>query len=77
MLMFVPIGFLLPIASGKKLKYVLLFCMMFSAMIEFGQLVFQRGWCEIDDIFNNTVGACIGFFIYGSVKKLYGRIGKK
>ena len=77
MVMFMPIGFLIPVVTGKNLKFVFLISIIFSAMIESGQLAFQRGWCEIDDILNNTVGACIGFLMYSSIKKLYERIGKK
>ncbi|WP_288535663.1 VanZ family protein [uncultured Ruminococcus sp.] len=37
---------------------------MFSAAIEITQYFTGRGLCEFDDVFNNTLGACIGFIIW-------------
>lgn len=75
MLMFMPFGFLLPLnfAKIRQLKYIIIFAALFSALIEVGQLLFSRGWCEFDDIFNNTVGAMIGYLVY----MIYIKIHKK
>jgi glycopeptide antibiotics resistance protein len=37
---------------------------MFSAAIEITQYFTGRGLCEFDDVFHNTLGACIGFIIW-------------
>lgn len=62
--MFCPFGFLLPII-GRKFRcwYVTIptgFC--FSLALEFLQLIFATGVCDVDDLFCNTLGAVIGFF---------------
>ena len=35
-----------------------------SVGIEYTQLVTGRGYCQIDDVVTNTVGAAIGFFVF-------------
>lgn len=62
-LMFVPFGFLLPAGIKKCRKFVLtsLFGLLFTTAIETIQLIVGLGIFELDDIFNNTIGAMIGF----------------
>lgn len=36
----------------------------FSVFIEATQYFTGRGLCEFDDVFHNTLGACIGFIIW-------------
>lgn len=55
-ILFIPIGILLP-----RKKRWLIFPFLFSALIETIQLIFLRGTFELDDIFNNTLGAVIGW----------------
>lgn len=62
--LFMPFGTLLPLFANKDFKSIAVFALLLSIFIELGQLIFNRGWCEIDDMFNNTVGACVGFFVY-------------
>lgn len=45
----------------------LLFLIGFSIRIEFSQGVLDIGLCEFDDMFNNSLGALIGF---GAIKLL-------
>ena len=59
-LMLMPMGFLLP----WKLRIIFLIAIMFSAAIEITQYFTGRGLCEFDDVFHNTLGACIGFIIW-------------
>lgn len=60
-----PYGFLRPAAKGKRcLITTVLKGMLFSMLIEFMQLVFKRGLCELDDIFHNTLGVLIGYIIW-------------
>lgn len=65
MVLFIPFGILLPLTNlSKSFKFTVFSALILSAFIEFSQLIFKLGWCEIDDMFNNTAGACIGFFVY-------------
>ncbi len=67
--MFMPLGIFLPFLFRKCRKfwvtYLLGFCA--SVTIEVLQLLTKRGITELDDIFNNTLGAMIGygFFFIG------------
>lgn len=55
-LMFIPLGFL---AGGKGWK-VVLFGFLSSAFIELIQYIAVLGYCEADDVLNNTIGAIWG-----------------
>lgn len=71
-LLLMPLGFLvsfLPNRKDIKWKSVLLSALCFSAFIELTQFVTGRGLMEFDDVFNNTVGAVIG---YGMCKIING-----
>lgn len=65
-LMLMPMGFLLPCLHQKfrKLGSIFLIALIFSAAIEITQYFTGRGLCEFDDVFNNTLGACIGFIMW-------------
>ncbi|MBQ8825203.1 MAG: VanZ family protein [Ruminococcus sp.] len=69
-LMLMPLGFMLPVISRKvrKVKYIFVIACSFSIFIEIIQLITGRGLCEFDDVFNNTLGAIIGYFIYNKFK---------
>lgn len=61
--MFVPIGILFPLIQEEtKGKFVscVSFGLLFSVMIETGQLMFHYGSCDIDDILANTLGTALG-----------------
>ena len=60
-LMFIPVGFLMPRAVRK---WPLLWGVLFSCFIELSQLVLRRGLCEIDDVISNSVGNMIGYLIF-------------
>lgn len=64
-LMFVPLGVLLPIMFKKCQKFWITYLIGFLATIilEVIQLITKRGIFEIDDIFNNTLGCLIGYGI--------------
>ena len=62
--MLLPFGFMLPMLKKVTLKQVLLLSMFFSIGIEVMQFITGRGLMEFDDVFNNTVGAVIGYKIY-------------
>lgn len=56
-LLFFPLGFLF--ASWKGL----LFGVVLSVFIEIIQFAFALGYCELDDMLNNSIGVIIGSFI--------------
>lgn len=64
-LMLAPLGFLLPLISKKfdSAKNILLVAFTFTVFIELFQLITHRGIFELDDLFHNTIGAMIGYFI--------------
>ncbi|WP_455538005.1 VanZ family protein [Terrisporobacter sp.] len=64
-LMLAPLGFLLPLISKKfdSLKNILLVAFAFTVFIEVFQLITHRGVFELDDLFHNTIGSMIGYFI--------------
>lgn len=69
-LLFIPFGFMLPTIFKKYRQFKLTFftAFIFSVFIEILQLVTARGLCEFDDVFNNTLGAVIGFCIFKILK---------
>lgn len=58
-LLFIPLGFLI---GGKGWKAVL-FCFLLSVFIELTQYAFLLGYCEADDVLNNTIGTVVGIGI--------------
>lgn len=70
-LFFVPFGVLFP-WKEKGLKVVLITSVVFSVMIEIVQYVFILGWCELDDVISNTLGAMSGFGLYLLLSRLFG-----
>lgn len=73
-LMLVPIGLLVPVICGntcKKVFFITALCgLCVSGTIEILQLVLKRGLCEFDDLFHNTLGVVIGYFIVWIISKL-------
>lgn len=57
-LFFIPFGALFP--WKKNWKLLLISAITFSLMIELIQYIFMLGWCEIDDVISNALGAMIG-----------------
>lgn len=73
MILFIPFGFSVPLCFSniKRLKFTAFGAAILSCCIELIQLIFSLGWCEIDDVFNNTIGACIGFSFYKIFDKFW------
>lgn len=76
---FVPLGILFPMFSKRFqcLKSILLCGFLLSVLIESAQFLFHLGWCDIDDMINNTVGAAIGYGIWHILRIPGGRLFKK
>ena len=64
-LVFMPFGALFP---GKRWRWLMITAVLFSATIEIVQYCFNLGWCEIDDVICNVLGAVIGFGLWKKVK---------
>lgn len=63
--MLMPLGILLPLLNSRfrKLKLTLAAAFLMTLTIETGQLITGYGIFELDDIFNNVIGAIIGYGI--------------
>jgi hypothetical protein len=60
-LLFVPIGVLVALVSGKgRLLLSTLAGLFISQTIKCSQLIWQRGTFDVNDLLNNTVGAFLG-----------------
>lgn len=69
--MFVPLGVLLWFEMRKQeWRKMLMLLVLLSSSIEVMQLVLKRGFCEFDDVFHNTVGGIIGYFMCCLVAKI-------
>ncbi len=77
--MFMPLGFLLPLLGKKFRKWYLTIPAGFgmSLAIELLQLAIGRGICDVDDLFANTLGAVIGFFLIMTVLALFREKGRR
>lgn len=75
-LMFVPFGFLLPMVFTKLSAFwkTYLAGFIFTLFIEITQLITGRGVFEADDIWNNLLGAMIGYGIYRMICWLVSRL---
>lgn len=73
-IMLFPMGVLLPIvleddAGNKKFRRAISIGFLTSLAIEFLQLVTKRGLFEFDDIFHNTFGVAIGYWLFWKMRK--------
>ena len=72
-LLFIPLGFLLPLVYGKVFRDPVLTVLtgyLFSASIESMQYITGRGLTEIDDVITNTVGTAAGYVMFVLVMRL-------
>lgn len=77
-LCFLPFGAILPVLS-KRCRYlaaITLLSFEFSLLVETVQLITKVGTFDVDDLFLNTIGGFLGYFIFKLCnywrKKLYG-----
>lgn len=70
MVMFIPIGLLLPIVFKKcrEFKFTALYVFLFAFSIEFIQYFIERS-CDVDDIIMNFLGGVVGYGIYVTFRK--------
>lgn len=77
LIMFLPLGFLLPIVAGHHGRFrghsqafiVVGMCLGFSMMIETGQLLMLVGSFDVDDIILNTLGGWFGYGLLALCRK--------
>lgn len=64
MLMFVPLGFLLPLLwrKAERFKVTCLVSVSTTVLIEMSQLLTGNGIFEFDDLFHNSLGSLFGYF---------------
>ena len=67
-LFFIPYGLLFPWKDNWKRVFVTAFVL--SVFIELSQFIFNLGWCEVDDVISNTLGAMIGWGVMWKIKTL-------
>ena len=67
-LLFIPIGFLLPMVIKKPVWLSPIIGIGISVIIELIQLLTHRGLCETDDVISNTIGFLIGFAAFWLIK---------
>lgn len=69
---FSPLGFLLPVVSVKHRRAfrTILFCFLFSLLIEMIQMMTHVGCFDVDDIILNTAGGVVGYLLYVLVKHI-------
>ena len=65
-LLFIPFGIFVPACFPKLRGISNVFCLavILSTTIELLQYFTGRGFCQLDDVVTNTLGALIGFVIY-------------
>jgi hypothetical protein len=69
MIMFMPLGFLLPLLEKRLRRYVpiLVISVMVSLCVETAQLLTARGIFDLDDILHNTLGGLAGYRLIDAV----------
>ena len=70
-LLFIPLGFLI---GGKR---GIIAGVLLSIGIELTQYIAVLGYCELDDVLNNTIGATIGALLYKKFGKRIEQFIKK
>lgn len=77
-IMFIPFGILTPMVWKymRKMRHCVLIGFLCSCAIELSQLVTQRGYCQLDDVMTNTLGALCGWLVWGVIHCMVVRIRK-
>lgn len=72
---FIPFGLLMGLAFyGANWKKVIFAGTALSLSIEFSQLLFKTGCCELDDIIHNSIGCLVGFCFFKLVRNIVQRV---
>ena len=73
MLLLVPVGILLPSATGSGLRRTLLFSLLLNRDVEAAQYLWSRGQCEPADIVLNVFGVLVGYGVWSLAHVVSGR----
>lgn len=77
-IVFIPIGFLASLFIGRfKIIISLLIGLFISETIECSQLILKRGTFDVDDLFNNVIGAIVGAIIYIALRMSYNKFKER
>lgn len=72
--LYYPLGYMLLILFPKlKPKQIVLIGCLCSIATEAAQYFLKIGWCEIDDVIHNTIGAAIGVWVCYVQQKQFNR----
>ena len=65
-IMTIPFGIFLPLLYKpfRSFRRVAFAGFLYSLLIEISQFISGRGLFELDDLFNNTIGAVLGYWLY-------------
>ena len=76
---FMPFGFLLPTLWKKYRSFfsTLSYGIIFSFIIEIGQLFTKNRATDINDLIMNTLGTIIGWIIFNSLRKVFKKLTRK
>ena len=58
-------------------KFIVLLGFLISVGIETVQLISERGYCQLDDVLMNTLGALVGYVVFASLKFWTGLVFEK
>lgn len=72
-IMFLPMGILLPILCKplRKLRWIAPVMLLISIGIEVTQFITERGYMQTDDVIMNVLGGGIGFVIFLLIQKMF------
>ena len=68
--LFIPFGFLLPLAINRNMWQTIFAGMLLSIAVEIAQFLFCLGLCEFDDVFHNAIGTAMGFGYWVLLKQI-------
>lgn len=76
---FMPFGFLLPTLWKKYRSFLktLSYGIIFSFIIEIGQLFTKNRATDINDLIMNTLGTIIGWIMFNSLRKVFKKLTRK
>lgn len=76
---FMPLGFVIPILSNRKWKFIgtAFMCCFASCFVETMQLISKLGSFDIDDIILNTFGGLLGYLLFAICNMIYRMVYKK
>ena len=77
-LVFMPLGFFLPIffVGLRKVKWLTLVSFLCTAAVEVTQWIFEVGSFDVDDLILNTLGGVLGYLVFLTLEKLIAFMGR-